>query len=118
MAGSSARIADGPLASSEQISVGGLDTVRGYLESEVLGDTGAAGTVELRQPQRRRNSAGCGQTRSRRRSPAGKPVQRVAAVSASSTRGSSKSFIRWPSSRRISICGATASGRASSCSTM
>ncbi|TDX61367.1 hemolysin activation/secretion protein [Methylosinus sp. sav-2] len=44
------QIADGPLASSEQISVGGLDTVRGYLESEVLGDTGAAGTVELRSP--------------------------------------------------------------------
>src|SRR5262249_25137667 len=28
------QIADGPLVSSEQISAGGLDTVRGYLESE------------------------------------------------------------------------------------
>lgn len=42
--------ADGPLVSSEQFSVGGLDTVRGYLESEVLGDEGVAGTIELRTP--------------------------------------------------------------------
>lgn len=44
------QIADGPLASSEQISVGGLDSVRGYLESEVLGDNGAIGNLELRSP--------------------------------------------------------------------
>ncbi|WP_159289012.1 ShlB/FhaC/HecB family hemolysin secretion/activation protein [Methylosinus sporium] len=44
------QIANGPLASSEQISVAGLDGVRGYLESEVLGDTGAAGSLELRSP--------------------------------------------------------------------
>ncbi len=44
------QIADGPLASSEQLSVGGLDSVRGYLESEVLGDSGAIGNVELRSP--------------------------------------------------------------------
>ena len=36
--------------SSEQLSLGGQDTVRGYLESEVLGDYGAAGTLELRTP--------------------------------------------------------------------
>jgi len=42
--------ADQPLVSSEQFSLGGLDTVRGYLESEVLGDNGIAGTAELRSP--------------------------------------------------------------------
>lgn len=44
------QLADGPLVSSEQFSLGGLDTVRGYLESEVLGDDGAAGNLELRSP--------------------------------------------------------------------
>jgi hemolysin activation/secretion protein len=44
------QIADGPLVSSEQISVGGLDTVRGYLESETLGDNGVVGNLELRSP--------------------------------------------------------------------
>jgi hemolysin activation/secretion protein len=42
--------ADQPLVSSEQLSLGGQDTVRGYLESEVLGDYGVAGTFELRTP--------------------------------------------------------------------
>jgi hemolysin activation/secretion protein len=44
------QVADQPLVSSEQLSVGGLDTVRGYLESEVLGDYGVIGTLELRSP--------------------------------------------------------------------
>ncbi len=44
------QVADGPLVSSEQFSVGGLDTVRGYLESEVLGDDGVVGNIELRSP--------------------------------------------------------------------
>lgn len=44
------QVADQPLVSSEQFSLGGFDTVRGYLESEELGDDGAAGTVELRSP--------------------------------------------------------------------
>lgn len=44
------QIADQPLVSSEQFSVGGQDTVRGYLESEALGDFGVAGTFELRTP--------------------------------------------------------------------
>ncbi|WP_407181344.1 ShlB/FhaC/HecB family hemolysin secretion/activation protein [Bradyrhizobium sp. STM 3562] len=44
------QLADGPLVSSEQFSLGGLDTVRGYLESEVLGDNGVAGSIELRSP--------------------------------------------------------------------
>ncbi|QPF95203.1 ShlB/FhaC/HecB family hemolysin secretion/activation protein [Bradyrhizobium commune] len=42
--------ADQPLISSEQFSLGGQDTVRGYLETEVLGDYGVAGTLELRTP--------------------------------------------------------------------
>jgi hemolysin activation/secretion protein len=44
------QVADGPLVSSEQLSVGGLDTVRGYLESEVLGDNGIVGNLEVRSP--------------------------------------------------------------------
>ncbi|HEY4041457.1 MAG TPA: ShlB/FhaC/HecB family hemolysin secretion/activation protein [Rhodopila sp.] len=44
------QVADGPLVSSEEFSVGGLDTVRGYLESEVLGDSGVVGNAELRTP--------------------------------------------------------------------
>jgi hemolysin activation/secretion protein len=44
------QIADQPLVSSEQFSLGGLDTVRGYLESEALGDFGGSATVELRSP--------------------------------------------------------------------
>jgi hemolysin activation/secretion protein len=39
-----------PLVDSEQFSLGGLTTVRGYLESVVLGDSAVAGTVELRSP--------------------------------------------------------------------
>jgi hemolysin activation/secretion protein len=44
------QVADGPLVSSEQLSAGGLDTVRGYLESEVLGDNGVVGNLEFRSP--------------------------------------------------------------------
>ncbi len=44
------QVADGPLVSSEQFSAGGLDTVRGYLESETLGDNGIVGNVEVRSP--------------------------------------------------------------------
>src|SRR5262249_2451868 len=46
----SGQIADSPLVSSEQFSVGGADSVRGYLESETIGDTGIVGTLELRGP--------------------------------------------------------------------
>lgn len=42
--------ADSPLVSSEQFSLGGVETVRGYLESVTIGDYGVAGTVELRSP--------------------------------------------------------------------
>lgn len=40
----------GPLINNEQISGGGLGTVRGYLESAALGDNGVFGTLELRSP--------------------------------------------------------------------
>ena len=43
-----AQISDQPLVSSEQYSLGGLDSVRGYAESEVIGDYGYAGTIEMR----------------------------------------------------------------------
>jgi hemolysin activation/secretion protein len=39
-----------PLVNNEQFALGGLDTVRGYLEAETLGDTGVAGTLELHTP--------------------------------------------------------------------
>lgn len=41
---------DQPLVNSEQFSGGGLGTVRGYLESEELGDNGIFGTAEMRTP--------------------------------------------------------------------
>ncbi len=44
------QVADQPLVNSEQFAGGGLGTVRGYLEAEVLGDDGVAGSVELRSP--------------------------------------------------------------------
>ena len=39
-----------PLVSNEQFYAGGAETVRGYLESEVLGDSGFIASVELRSP--------------------------------------------------------------------
>jgi hemolysin activation/secretion protein len=44
------QLANQPLVSSEEYSGGGEDTVRGYLESEVVGDDGAFGSLELRSP--------------------------------------------------------------------
>ena len=44
------QVADGPLLSSEQMSAGGANTVRGYLEAERLGDDGLQSTIELRTP--------------------------------------------------------------------
>ncbi len=44
------QLSDQPLVSSEQISGGGLNTVRGYLEAEVVGDNGVFGALELRSP--------------------------------------------------------------------
>jgi len=44
------QVSDSPLINSEQFSVGGLDTVRGYLESEVLGDDAVVFNFEARGP--------------------------------------------------------------------
>ena len=43
--------ADGALLPSEQIALGGGNTVRGYDERQFLGDTGAFASAELRTPQ-------------------------------------------------------------------
>lgn len=39
-----------PLVDGEQFSVGGLTTVRGYLESQTVGDSAVAGSLELHSP--------------------------------------------------------------------
>jgi hemolysin activation/secretion protein len=39
-----------PLISNEQFAIGGIDTVRGYLEAEALGDQGGTIQAELRGP--------------------------------------------------------------------
>jgi len=44
------QVASGPLISSEQFSAGGVDTVRGYLESNASGDDGLSYGLELRAP--------------------------------------------------------------------
>ncbi|HZP60799.1 MAG TPA: POTRA domain-containing protein [Opitutaceae bacterium] len=44
------QIADRPLVDNEEFGGGGLDTVRGYLEAEQIGDNAFFGTVELRSP--------------------------------------------------------------------
>lgn len=45
-----AQIADSPLVTNEQFSVGGLTSVRGYFQSEAVGDNGVNGTLEARTP--------------------------------------------------------------------
>jgi hemolysin activation/secretion protein len=45
-----AQASSGPLISNEQISAGGADTVRGYLESERVGDDALMGSVQLNFP--------------------------------------------------------------------
>lgn len=44
------QIADTPLVSNEQFSAGGAESVRGYFESQALGDDGVRGSIELRSP--------------------------------------------------------------------
>jgi hemolysin activation/secretion protein len=44
------QITDQPLISNEQLSAGGMDTVRGYLEAETLGDQGIESSFEFRGP--------------------------------------------------------------------
>jgi hemolysin activation/secretion protein len=43
--------ADSALVNNEQFSLGGAESVRGYLEAETLGDSGVAGTLELHSPK-------------------------------------------------------------------
>lgn len=42
---------DSPLVNNEQFSLGGFDSVRGYLETETLVDRAAEGSLELHAPQ-------------------------------------------------------------------
>lgn len=44
------QVSNQPLVSSEEFSGGGQQTVRGYLESEEVGDDGAFATLEVRSP--------------------------------------------------------------------
>lgn len=44
------QLADMPLISNEQFSAGGAESVRGYLESEALGDDALQGGFEIRSP--------------------------------------------------------------------
>jgi hemolysin activation/secretion protein len=44
------QVSDKPLVSSDEVAGGGLGTVRGYLEAEVVGDNAIFGSVELRSP--------------------------------------------------------------------
>lgn len=46
----SGQVTGQPLISNEQFSAGGAESVRGYLESERLGDGGAQGSLEWRSP--------------------------------------------------------------------
>lgn len=46
----SAQLADSHLVTNEQFSAGGLTSVRGYLQSEAVGDTGVVGSLEVRLP--------------------------------------------------------------------
>jgi hemolysin activation/secretion protein len=46
----SAQLADSHLVTNEQYSIGGMTSVRGYLQSEAVGDDGVSTSVELRSP--------------------------------------------------------------------
>ncbi len=46
----SAQYSDSPLISNEQFSAGGSESVRGYYESQALGDNAVQGSVELHTP--------------------------------------------------------------------
>ena len=46
----SGQLAGDPLISAEQFTIGGADSVRGYVESQALGDNGLFASLELRTP--------------------------------------------------------------------
>ncbi|HZF44839.1 MAG TPA: ShlB/FhaC/HecB family hemolysin secretion/activation protein, partial [Sphingomonadaceae bacterium] len=52
----SGQLASGPLISNEQFSAGGLDSVRGYYESQELGDDGASVQLQASSPQFLKNT--------------------------------------------------------------
>jgi hemolysin activation/secretion protein len=52
------QLSSGPLVNNEQLAGGGLATVRGYLESTALGDSGVFGSAELRSPSLLSGSGG------------------------------------------------------------
>jgi hemolysin activation/secretion protein len=47
----SGQVADSPLISNEQFSLGGMTSVRGYFETQALADDGITGSIELRSPR-------------------------------------------------------------------
>jgi hemolysin activation/secretion protein len=48
--GFDAQVADSPLISNEQFSIGGVQSVRAYLESQAFTDNGVRGSIEFRSP--------------------------------------------------------------------
>jgi hemolysin activation/secretion protein len=44
------QVADQPLISNEEYPAGGMESVRGYKESEAMGDSAVRGTIELKAP--------------------------------------------------------------------
>jgi hemolysin activation/secretion protein len=46
-----AQLTNEPLVSNEQFPIGGADSVRGYVEFDLVGDSGISGTIEVRSPQ-------------------------------------------------------------------
>lgn len=44
------QLADEPLVPTEEFAAGGLSSVRGYLQSETVGDNGLLGSIEFRSP--------------------------------------------------------------------
>jgi hemolysin activation/secretion protein len=47
----SGQVANSPLISNEQFSLGGMQTIRGYFETQALADSGVIGSFELRSPR-------------------------------------------------------------------
>lgn len=47
----SGQLADSPLISNEQFSLGGAQSIRGYFETQALADDGLIGSLELRSPR-------------------------------------------------------------------
>lgn len=46
----SGQLSDSPLVTNEQFAIGGNTNVRGYFQSEAIGDDGVSGALELRSP--------------------------------------------------------------------